>query len=585
MKNIDRNNTGLLDYFFRPTTMLSAIVLISFMFQNPVKAQEPLLLESVNQTYNYTTDTFEIENTTTYAYDQDSRLINRTRKGPELCMDCTEYLQEELDSETENWVFNSFGRETYYSNVMKLWRKNEPQNPWELQTTSLETRKTTYNEDTLVVERVVSAEHPHSDWQSSQTYDFTETYQYNNSRQVTQKISQYEITNNSYVSSEIQKREYTYENNLLTVETYSTQSLSNGEPTGFTNTTITYSYNSSQQLQSEVMDYDYHGSRYKSRKLYFYNTFGNVIREEGYYFNTYINDWIFSMSSDYEYYNTGIIRKSIGTTTNGNNFTVTTTDYNESGKQVFSKDELYNDQMVLISENYHTITEWLNDKSSRTTGFGSDGIYSYLYLTEFDASGKPLLFRYETQNYTPDSSFLQSSLIQSIYEYDNGGDLFRTRETRIDYDADSLIMSGCCGFQYEAESLFASRCDGVTASTTRRQNNYITGTEGDMEPNPIFTREFYKYTPSVCDVEENEKISISVFPNPSFDAVNISSELLTLKNTRLLLVTEDGKMVSQTSTPITTTMSLDMTGIAPGIYIIRLENGDLHATERIVITQ
>jgi hypothetical protein len=585
MKSIIRFVNGFFALFLR-IGYISLMMTIAFFIQNPAIAQEPLLLESIEQSFNYTKDTFETEATTTYAYDHHGRMINKTRKGPELCMDCTDYMQEELDTEIQNWTYNNFGWETYYSYVMKWWRKNEPQNPWKLQTTRIETRNTTYNEDTLVIEKIVRTEYPATDWQSSQTYTVTETFQYNNSRQKTQHMTLNETTSNSYVSSELQKWDYTYENNLLTIESYSIRYLSNGEPTGFTNTTITNSYNSDRQLQSKETDYDYNGSRYKYRQVFLYNSTGQLIREEGYYFNTNINDWSLTMGSNYEYYGTGVLKKVINTTiTDGDNYTITTTDYNEAGKQIFSKQELFDDQMVFIRENYHTITEWLNDKSSRTTGFSVDGIYSYLNLTELDASGKLLLFRYETQNYTPDSAFLQSALYQTIYEYDNGGDLFRTRETRIDYDADSLIMSGCCGFQYEAETLFASRCDGVLASKIRRQNNYITGTEGDMQPNPIFTREFYKYTPSLCDLEENEKISISVFPNPSVGSVNIASDLLALQNTRLLLVTADGKMVSVMTTPVTTTMNLDMTGIAPGLYILRLENGDLHATERIVLNQ
>jgi hypothetical protein len=239
--------------------------------------------------------------------------------------------------------------------------------------------------------------------------------------------------------------------------------------------------------------------------------------------------------------------------------------------------------MVFISENYHTIIEWINDQSSKTTTFRADGIFSYLYLTQSDASGKPLLFRYETQNYTPDNSFLQSSLTQTIYEYNNVGALVRTRETRVAYDADSLISGGCCGWLYEAESLFTSRCDGVTASKSRRQYNYVSGTEGEIEPYPIMNREYYTYTPAACDFEENEENQLTVYPNPSTGSANITSDLLTLQDTRLILVTSDGKLIRQTFTPITTELAIDFTGLAPGLYIIKLENGSSHAEERVVV--
>jgi len=586
MKSISRHVNGFFANILHRRFVPLITIPFIFIIQNPAKAQQPLLLESINQSFNYKIDTFETESTTTYAYDQFSRLINKTRKGPELCNNCTDYLQAELDAETENWTFNTIGRETYYSDIVKWWRKNEPQNPWKLQTTRIDTRKTTYNEDTLVIEKVVTTEYPPSDWQSFNTTINTEKYSYDNSRQITRHFELYETANNSYASGRLQKTNYSYENDLLKSEYYTTRSFSNGDTLDYTNTLIAYAYNSSQELQSKETDYDYNGSRYKSRQLFIYTSGGQIVREESYYFNTSINDWSFTMSSDYEYYNTGIIRKVIGTkSTNGNNYAVVTTDYNELGKQVYQKEDLYDDQMVLISENYQTITEWMNNQSSKTTTFRADGIFSYLYLVESNTSGKPTIQRFETQNYTTDTLFLQSSLTQTAYEYDDGGDLVRTRETRVAYDADSLILGGCCGFLYEAESLFTSRCDGLSASKTRRQYNYIPGTEGDIHPLPQFTREFYKYTPSGCGYEEDQKNILTIYPNPSAGSFNIASDLLALKNTRLLLATSDGKMVREMSTPVTTMMCLDMTGIAPGLYIVRLENGDQYSVERIVLTR
>jgi len=586
MKSINRYVNGFLAHFHIPGFISVIGLAITFIIQNPLKAQSPLLLESINQDFNYTKDTFETESTATFAYDQYARLINKTRKGPELCKDCSDYLQSQLESETENWIFNGFGKETYYSDVVKYWRKNEPQNPWKLQTTRIDTRKTTYNEDTLVTEKVNITEYPPADWQSSYTSTQAENLEYNSKRQITRRRKKTEFANSTYVSGTLGRSSYTYENDLLSSESFDTRSYYNSDTTDFTNTKITYSYNTNQKLQSKETDYDYNGSKYRSRQLFFYNISGLVTREESYYFNTALNDWSFTMSMDYEYYGSGIIEKMTDTKlANGSNYIITTTDFNDEGKQVSKKEELYNDQMVFIIENYHTITEWINDQSSKTTTFRADGIFYTLILNESNASGKPLIERFETQNLTPDSLYLQSSLAQTVYEYDNNDELIRSRETRIAYDADSLILRGWGTPLYEAESFFTSRCDGLTASKTRRQYNYIPGTEGDIEPLAIRIREFYTYTPSACTYEENEKIMLSVWPNPSSGSVNIASDLLALKNTRLLIVTSDGKMVRQMSTPITTTMNLDMTGIAPGLYIVRLENGERYSAERIVLTQ
>ncbi|MDZ7607639.1 MAG: hypothetical protein U5K79_19070 [Cyclobacteriaceae bacterium] len=59
------------------------------------------------------------------------------------------------------------------------WLKNEPQNPWKLQTTSIATRKTLYTEDSLVIDRVITNEYPEGDWRSYSLYTTTEHNEYN----------------------------------------------------------------------------------------------------------------------------------------------------------------------------------------------------------------------------------------------------------------------------------------------------------------------------------------------------------------------------------------------------------------------
>ena len=550
------------------------------------EAQEPLLLESINQSNSYIKDTFETESTTTYAYDENLRLINRTKKGPELCDDCTDYIQSQLESEVENWSFNKMGLEVYYSAIVKFWRKNEPQNPWKLQTNSINSRKTTYVEDTLIGQRVDITEYPRTDWQVSYKSTQTDDFQYNSKRQKIRHTAIYETINGNYTSGSFSKDYFTYENDLVKTETYLTRSYSNGDTIDYTNYIKTNSYDGSGKIQSFIEDYDYNGSKYKAKKLFIYNSSGQTIREENYYWNVVINDWALTVVSANEYYPTGIIKKNIQTSpSSDNNYDVTTIEYNEMGKQILLKQEVYDKQMVFIKEVQHYIIEYLNDESYKFTSFSDGGILMYSNYTESNASGKPLIIRFETKEYLPDSSFQQSSLTQTLYEYDNSGALTRTRETRVSYDADSLIMVSCCGWQYEAESLYSNRCDGTPLMKTRRQYNYVPGTEGDVEPLPLLTRDFYTYTPALCDIPENEDLSISIFPNPTKRTLNISSELLVLNNTSLKLVTTDGRLIRDIATPITTTITLDMTGIPPGLYIVRLENGNTHTEGKIVLTQ
>ncbi|MDZ7607638.1 MAG: T9SS type A sorting domain-containing protein [Cyclobacteriaceae bacterium] len=279
------------------------------------------------------------------------------------------------------------------------------------------------------------------------------------------------------------------------------------------------------------------------------------------------------------------MQRSVTTTPENGNFRVVTVDYNESGKQTMELQELYDAQMNLIMVESKNTTVWYNKQSFESTVIRAEGVYVYANISETTTDGQPLTYRIESQSFSPDSSSSESFLFSTLYEYDNSGALLRTRETRVAYNQDSIIIPGCCGKQFEAESVFTNRCDGTAISKTRRQINYITDTPGDIEAYPELTRELYLYTESICELGGEEPMSLLVFPNPSSGAVTISSELLSQSETRLTILTTDGKLIRQMQTPISTSLALDFNTMTGGLYILRLENGSNHAEEKVLIIQ
>lgn len=573
-----------------------AIILVILLTANllpckPLVAQKPFLLQTIAQRYNYSTDTFDTEYTETYAYDSESRMIKKNRMWLPPCQDCTFYVNPEPASSTENWTFSKFGRETSYMKVSKWWVKMEPESTLEMETGYIENRKTTYNEDTLVLESFVSKVYL-GQWRVNTNSSETKTFEYNKMRKITRETQQESeligLTPNGTENNRGYWRniDYTYDKGgLLLSEHIQSKGFQNGDTTDVRYTKNSYTYNAGGQLESKITEAEQFSGVYKTKIEYRYNSDGLVSRTENFYFDNVVNNWISYVSTDYEYYTTGVIRRSIESRRNGSINKITTTDYDTYGRVIFAKGELYDDQMVLIGEEYHSETEWINEKSNEYTVYFDDYFLRLFDLHESDASGNPLVELIEVEQrflISGDSWDIRSSLNQTLYEYDNSGSLIRTRETRVNYEGDSIVSAGCCGWQGEAESIFTNRCDGVPESKERTEFTYISGTKNEFFPNPNITREFYTYSPAWCE-EKTDKELLVVYPNPSSGEVQIISDLLFMPHTRLFLVSTDGSIIRQTDAPVASDLTIDFTGMAAGVYIVKLENGTTHAVERVVV--
>ncbi|MDZ7607640.1 MAG: hypothetical protein U5K79_19075 [Cyclobacteriaceae bacterium] len=104
MKSIIRFVYKFFALFLRAGFITLMMMIVAFFIQNPAKAQKPLLLESVSQSFNYTKDTFELQNTIYYSYDQKGRLINKTTKGAEPCRIVPIIIKPKLVAELKTGV-------------------------------------------------------------------------------------------------------------------------------------------------------------------------------------------------------------------------------------------------------------------------------------------------------------------------------------------------------------------------------------------------------------------------------------------------------------------------------------------------
>ena len=259
--------------------------------------------------------------------------------------------------------------------------------------------------------------------------------------------------------------------------------------------------------------------------------------------------------------------------------------YDEAGKVVLVVNELYDQNELFIKELFRSSTTWYDDKSYKSITSSENGIYSYLFYRAYNSENKLLNQEFEFVNYDPDSLFLESSLTKSIYSYDQSGYLVKINETRISYDQDSLINTGCCGFLYESEEIFNNRCDGASLTSTKEQWNYIPGTNGEFAPQPMRTRQLNQYSRSLCGDDEMESNSLVLYPNPTTGAINVMSDLFMAPNTNITLVSLEGHIIKSVTAPLTKEINMDFTGLASGIYVLKLSNDNGHSEGRIVLTR
>lgn len=578
----------------RGVRFLVVIWVTLFIFHSKLNAQKPLLLESTHQHFDSLTQTWSDDLKYIYSYDQNGNLIQQTRKNLNICLEnCPYYSTWEFAQVNEYWKYNDKNQEEWNYNESLTYHRQDGQHQWELDINSKSSRITRYNEDSLILFHERKDEYPAiEEWQVGYTSTNTQQFEYNNYRKPVLAVEAYEYIGDQNHSGQITKTKYDYNGELKVLQKLTQRDYSDGDTTFYRNETIQYFYLSNGQIDyslSETMWTNYQDipSYSNSKQTHTYNSQGNLEREDNYNWNFNTLAWELITYTSYTYNPGGTIKESEQRSWKDDNthIQINRYTYNDVGKIVLVVNELYDQNEIFIKELFRSYTTWYNDISHKSITSSESGIYSYLFFREYNSNNKLLNQEFEFVNYGTDSMFLESSLIKSVYTYDQSGYLLKINETRVSYDQDSLIAVGCCGFLYESEEIYENRCDGAPLIVSKEQWNYIPGTNGAFNTEPILTRQINTFNRSLCNDDEIEYSPMVLYPNPTTGPIRIKSDLLNEKNTKITLTSMDGNMVKSTIAPITRELNMDLIGLAPGIYVIRLINDTGHSEGRIFLAK
>ena len=100
------------------------------------------------------------------------------------------------------------------------------------------------------------------------------------------------------------------------------------------------------------------------------------------------------------------------------------------------------------------------------------------------------------------------------------------------------------------------------------------------ENNCRFKSNVYVYNPA--GVNGNLNSSIQIYPNPTSNAIYIESSNTFNKNTYIRIYSLDGKLImSQPSHSKATKLTVDVSNLVKGIYILKLESENMTIERRI----
>ena len=208
------------------------IICISITFFSiKLHAQKPLLLESIQQHYDDSIQTWSDDIKYTYSYDQKGNLIQQTRKNMAICLeDCPYYSTWEFAQVNEYWKYNTKNQIEW--NYIESWtnHRQDVQDPWELDINSKTTRTTRFNEDSLILYHETKDEYPAiEDWQVGYTSTNTQQFEYNKYRKPVLEIDTYEYFSDENQSGQITKTKYEYNGALKISQKLAYRNYSDGD--------------------------------------------------------------------------------------------------------------------------------------------------------------------------------------------------------------------------------------------------------------------------------------------------------------------------------------------------------------------
>ncbi len=212
-----------------------------------------------------------------------------------------------------------------------------------------------------------------------------------------------------------------------------------------------------------------------------------------------------------------------------------------------------------ILESHRTIFTTTQDTFFHTKTFYDYDEYDYVTL-----SSK----YYRDQN--ADSFELNQ---QRFYynQYDENGFMISKETEQWHYDDPNAPVEN---LYFRQKFIFKNSCEGINEEYTVHLG----------ETNKDVRYEFIYQGINECLDVESLDLNISISPNPSDGAIEISSPFFKTGNTDILVFATDGKvMLKKNENSRCESSFIDLTSMKNGIYILQLQNGDHFVNEKIVI--
>ena len=175
--------------------------------------------------------------------------------------------------------------------------------------------------------------------------------------------------------------------------------------------------------------------------------------------------------------------------------------------------------------------------------------------------------------YEPDEEWILSNEFIFTNEYDDEDRLVKKTRERFFYP----ISGGPpeISEQYYFEKEYSYLCSDVV---NREDSEFHVGTL-------TFRKDFYYEGKNECFEIENIMLEMSVFPNPSFGEVTIQSPILESGNTQILVFDVNGKLLLEKNELQRDDVSLDLSFLPNGMYVIQLMNQEHFIQNKIVLAK
>lgn len=158
-------------------------------------------------------------------------------------------------------------------------------------------------------------------------------------------------------------------------------------------------------------------------------------------------------------------------------------------------------------------------------------------------------------------------------------------------------MSGAARYQVRYRRVGSSVAQVLTRTSPMASlsglmsgTSYVVEVRSECGPNGNSTYASRAFTTPMAKTSANltnaQALSLSVYPNPAREAINLSFDVEKAGEANVSLVDVTGRTAVRRNEAVTAgrnELSLDLDGVAPGVYFLRVQNGTVFNTTKIVV--